>query len=89
MVDPNTPILIGVGQCVDHWDGSDVSAAPSPALLMQKAAETALADVGAPLAIDRIAVVRTMLDSVPGADRTRPGPRHSPARISPARCRTI
>jgi acetyl-CoA C-acetyltransferase len=67
MIDPNTPILVGGGQCVDHWDGSDVSAAPSPASLMQKAAKAAFDDTGVSITIDRIIVVRMMLDSVPGA----------------------
>ena len=70
-IDPQTPVLIGVGQCVDHWAGGDVAAAPSPSSLRRKAAARALADCGAgdavAAAIDRIVVVRTMLDSVPDA----------------------
>ncbi len=67
---PNTPVLIGVGQAVDHWDGSDAATAPSPQSLMQHASEAALADTGAAeavrAAIDVIAVVRHFADSAPG-----------------------
>jgi acetyl-CoA C-acetyltransferase len=70
-IDPNTPILIGVGQCVDHWDGTDAAAAPSPHRLRERAALAALEDCGAQGAIvadiDCVVAVRTMLDSVPGA----------------------
>lgn len=69
-LDPNTPVLIGVGQTVDHWDGSDAAAAPSPQSLMQRASEAALADTGVAeavrAAIDVIAVVRHFADSAPG-----------------------
>ncbi|MFM9851281.1 MAG: hypothetical protein ACKVOJ_00540 [Sphingomonadaceae bacterium] len=66
-IDPNTPILIGIGQCVDHWDGSDPAAAPSPHSLRARATAAAVTDCGIEAAaIDRIIVVRTMLDSVPG-----------------------
>lgn len=69
-IHPNTPILIGVGQVVDHWDGTDPATAPSPALLIQAAATNAIADTGAgtavSTAIERIIIIRTMLDSVPG-----------------------
>jgi acetyl-CoA C-acetyltransferase len=67
---PNTPVLIGVGQVVDHWDGSDATAAPSPQSLMQRASEAALADTGSAdavrAAIDIVAVVRHFADSAPG-----------------------
>lgn len=66
----NIPVLIGVGQVVVHWDGTDPAAAPSPDRLRRDAARAALADSGAgdrvAAAIDRVVVVRTMLDSVPG-----------------------
>ena len=69
-LDPNTPVLIGVGQAVDHWDGSDAAAAPSPQSLMQRATEAALADTGAGdavrAAIDVVTVVRHFADSAPG-----------------------
>lgn len=70
-INPRTPILIGVGQCVDHWDGRDPGAAPDPSSLRLKAALAACDDCGAGAlvrsAIDRVIVVRTMLDSVAGA----------------------
>jgi len=72
-IDPNTPVLIGVGQVVSHWDGPDAASAPDPISLCVAAAQAALADTGIgedlAQAIDVIAVVRTILDSVAG---TRP-----------------
>ena len=69
-IDPATPILIGVGQCVDHWDGTGADPAPDPASLRLKAAACALDDTGmhraVAAAIERVVVVRTMADSVPG-----------------------
>jgi len=68
--DRNIPVLIGVGQAVDHWDGGDPAAAPSPQSLMADAARAALADSGAGAAvlaaIDTVAVVRHFADSAPG-----------------------
>ncbi len=68
-VHPNTPVLIGVGQCVDHWNGTDPAHAPSPQSLRANSAVRALANTGAAAAvtaaIDRIYVVRTNLDSLP------------------------
>ena len=70
-IDPKTSILIGVGQCVDHWDGANPGAAPDRSSLRLQAASRAFDDCGARMAalgaIDRIVIVRTMLDSVPGA----------------------
>ncbi|WP_373487070.1 hypothetical protein [Blastomonas sp.] len=67
---PNTPVLIGVGQKVDHWDGRDIAAAPCPQSLMQQATMAALADTGASktvrAAIDTVVVVRHFADSAPG-----------------------
>ncbi len=64
----NTPVLVGVGQAVDFWDGT--GPAPSPLSLAVRAATAALADSGAPgalaAAIDSVFFVRTMADSVPG-----------------------
>ena len=70
-IDPQTPILVGVGQVVRHWQGPDVADAPSPLGLQLEAVREALADSGAPeklaALIDGIVVVRSMLDSVDGA----------------------
>ncbi len=71
MTDPRTPVVVGVGQVVDHWDGRDPAVAPSPLSLAAAATRAALADSGAPdrlaARIDRVVAVRTMLDSIPGA----------------------
>ena len=67
-VDPRTPVLVGVGQRTVHWMGE--GAAPDPAALRADAARAALADSGSAglkAAIDRMVVIRTMADSVPGA----------------------
>lgn len=70
-VDPRTPVLVGVGQTVSHWQAGDAGDAPSPQSLRQGATRAALADSGVAeslaATIDRVVVVRTMLDSVPGA----------------------
>ena len=67
---PCTPVLIGVGQTVSHWNGADPLQAPSPLSLSRTAAKAALSDTGAAdavaTAIDVVAVVRTNLDSVAG-----------------------
>src|SRR3546814_1989545 len=69
-IDPRTPILVGVGQIVQHWDGTDAANAPSPLGLQVAAAHRALADseaAGALAAlVDRVVVVRSNLDSIPG-----------------------
>ncbi|NIJ36111.1 acetyl-CoA C-acetyltransferase [Sphingopyxis panaciterrae] len=69
-MDPHTPILVGVGQVVRHWDSKDAADAPSPLSLQVAAARRALADSAAagPLAalVDRVVVVRSNLDSVAG-----------------------
>jgi acetyl-CoA C-acetyltransferase len=65
-LDPRTPILVGVGQTVSHWDGTDVAAAPSPVSLAAVASRAAIADSGASgIAdeIDTVVVVRTVSDS--------------------------
>jgi acetyl-CoA C-acetyltransferase len=65
---PRTPVLIGAGQVVSHWAGE--GDAPSPQGLRARAARRALADTGQAAAIaaaiDQVAVVRTMADSIPG-----------------------
>ncbi len=67
----DTPVLVGVGQVVRHWRAGSADSAPSPQGLRGEATRRALADSGAgqalAAAIDRVIVVRTMLDSVPGA----------------------
>lgn len=70
-IHPNTPIIVGVGQVVDHWDGADAAGAPSPLGLQVEATRRALGDSGAPAKltalIDGVVVVRSMLDSVEGS----------------------
>ena len=70
-IHPNTPIIVGVGQMVVHWDGNDVSAAPSPLGLQVDAARKALQDSGKAdklsKLIDAVVVVRSMLDSIDGS----------------------
>ena len=70
-IDPRIPVLIGAGQVVRHWRGMADGKAPSPQDLRAEAARRALSDSGAGEAvagsIDRIAVIRTMADSVPDA----------------------
>lgn len=69
--DPQTPILVGVGQTVRHWDGKTREDAPSPLSLMAEAARQALDDTGVAETmtqlIDGVVVVRSMLDSVEGS----------------------
>lgn len=70
MIDPKTPVLVGVGQSVSHWRPGSGEEAPSAQELRSEAARRAMADSGAdPVAlaacIDRVVAVRTMLDSVP------------------------
>jgi acetyl-CoA C-acetyltransferase len=65
-LDPRTPILIGVGQTVNHWNGDDLRSAPSPVSLAADASRAAITDVGASevaKAIDTLVVVRTVADS--------------------------
>ena len=62
------PVLVGVGQVTDHWDGTAGSdGAPSPNSLCVAASKIALEDAGvAATEIDTLAVVRIFEDSVPG-----------------------
>jgi acetyl-CoA C-acetyltransferase len=64
----NTPIIVGVGQVVTRR-ANDTAAKPSPQQLRAAAAERALIDSAQAdalcEAIDKIVVVRTMMDSVP------------------------
>lgn len=62
------PVLVGVGQVTDHWDGTAGAAgAPSPRSLCVDASLLALEDAGiAASEIDTLAVVRIFEDSVLG-----------------------
>ncbi|MEL6414142.1 MAG: acetyl-CoA acetyltransferase [Pseudomonadota bacterium] len=62
------PVLVGVGQVTDHWDGTaGPEGAPSPNSLCVSASKIALEDAGiAASEIDTLAVVRIFEDSVPG-----------------------
>ena len=76
----NLPIIVGVGQVVNHWDGTDQSQAPSPIGLITDSISKAQADAGIdPLhhEIDRLVVVRAFTDSLRnGVQRAfRPLPR--------------
>lgn len=70
-IDPQTPVLVGVGQIVRHWEGQSVGDAPGPLGLQLAAAKRALADSGAAeklcSLIDGIVVVRANHDSIEGA----------------------
>ena len=67
----STPILVGVGQVVSHWSGEPIADAPDPVSLCKDASQKAIQDTGAETElkrlIDKIVVVRTNADSVPGA----------------------
>ncbi|WP_422266861.1 hypothetical protein, partial [Sphingorhabdus sp.] len=69
-IHPKTPIIVGIGQCVDRRLDFDATTAPSPQSLRLIAAQNALLDSGCREAIsqsiDCVVAVRTMLDSVPG-----------------------
>ena len=71
MAKGDMPVLVGVGQSLSQWDGTDGAAgAPSPLSLMVDASKAAISDSGAAdlaQAIDTIAVVRIFEDSVGGA----------------------
>jgi acetyl-CoA C-acetyltransferase len=67
MIDPRTPILVGVGQAVDQRADGAVADAPSPVGMAVRAAMAALGDTGVSemaSAIDRVIVIRTMADSL-------------------------
>ena len=61
------PIIVGVGQVVEHWDGSDLNQAPSPLGLITESIKRAQADAGLSDLIgklDTLAVVRAFTDSL-------------------------
>ncbi|KCZ58764.1 MULTISPECIES: acetyl-CoA acetyltransferase [Hyphomonas] len=68
MAKGDMPVLVGVGQSLSQWDGTNgPDGAPSPLSLMVDASKAALADAGAAGiagAIDTLAVVRIFEDSV-------------------------
>lgn len=71
MAKGSIPVLVGVGQAVSHWDGTNGAAdAPSFISLAVEAAKRALADAGGHAdlagAIDTVAMMRTMDDCIPG-----------------------
>ncbi|MEP3890288.1 MAG: enoyl-CoA hydratase-related protein [Hellea sp.] len=63
----NFPIIIGVGQVVDHWDGQDAKSAPHPAAMIQQAIDLALRDTGSKNIasnVDCAAFLRSFSDSL-------------------------
>tara|TARA_B110000971_G_scaffold111960_1_gene114774 strand:+ start:89 stop:2431 length:2343 start_codon:yes stop_codon:yes gene_type:complete len=61
------PIIVGVGQVVDHWDGRDLDQSPSPVSLITESIKRAQADAGVfdlVEKIDTLAVVRAYTDSL-------------------------
>ncbi|MDB4076729.1 enoyl-CoA hydratase-related protein [Porticoccaceae bacterium] len=61
------PIIVGVGQVVDHWDGADLNQAPSPTGLIVESIKRAQADAGVANLkdkIDTLAVIRAFTDSL-------------------------
>ena len=71
MAKGDLPVLVGVGQSLSQWDGTNgPDGAPSPLSLMVDASKAALADSGAEAfanSIDTIAVVRIFEDSIGSA----------------------
>ena len=63
MTHPRTPVLVGVAQASDRT--SLPATAGSPLDLMARAAAVALADAGAGIVLDTVAVVRLFADSSP------------------------
>jgi len=62
------PIIVGVGQIVDHWQGDRVEDAPSPVSLMLSAMDKACRDTGSAGVsnhIETLAVIRSFSDSLP------------------------
>jgi acetyl-CoA C-acetyltransferase len=61
------PIIVGVGQVVDHWDGRDLDQSSSPISLITESIKRAQADAGVfdlVEKIDTLAVVRAYTDSL-------------------------
>lgn len=69
MAKGDMPVLVGVGQSLSQWDGTQgPTGAPSPLSLIVDASRAALKDAGlsGAAALDMIAVNRIFEDSVPG-----------------------
>ena len=67
MTSDNRPVIIGVGQAVDHWDGRLAKEAPHPLNMIRAAMAKALEDSGSdavPKAVDRAVFIRTFPDSL-------------------------
>ncbi|MCR9078500.1 MAG: enoyl-CoA hydratase-related protein [Hyphomonadaceae bacterium] len=67
MANDNFPIIVGVGQVTEHWDGEPMSAAPHPVTIIEKAIGKAISDTEASIVADSIdcaAFVRTFPDSL-------------------------
>ena len=83
-----TPILVGVGQVVSHWDGTDPADAPSPVSLARDAVLAALEDTGAAeqvsALVDTVAFVRLNTDSMPNAPRPFDLTNNLPASVADA-----
>jgi len=64
----NFPVIIGVGQIVDHWTGEDINTAPHPVEIVKQAVDAACKDSGIKgikSHIDCAAIVRIFPDSLP------------------------
>src|SRR4051812_38160107 len=57
-IDPRTPVIVGVGQATQR--GADPAAAAEPVDLLAEAARAALADAGAPIAVDTVAIAEIL-----------------------------
>ena len=67
MDNDNFPIIVGVGQITEQWNGEPVSAGPHPVSIIEKAIGKAISDTGASSIADFIdcaAFVRTFADSL-------------------------
>lgn len=65
-IDPNTPVIVGVAQTCDRVE--DPAEAPAPLDSMERVVQLALEDAGGmalPEALDWLAVIRTVPDSMP------------------------
>jgi len=79
----NTPIIIGVGQSVSHWQAADgLAKAPSPVGMAAIAAKRAIRDTSANLKIDTLVLVRTMADSIPATQYHLGSPVNAPGALA-------